>query len=262
MRSACIPLLLLVVLFAAPCCRALKLVGVTQEITMDKDKDDLRDYTPEELQALAELKEIKKSRSFISDIMPPKCNFPEWTQGSCCISFKWMGDRKNFCLSAELLLKELLLRIGLLLNDDVLFQHDIALARFCVGIPYLKKLSACLQIYHLDIDLKVTPKFFRICAQITVASILELRLNCMTIAGGKVTFDDAIEPEEVGMFTLNFKDGRVVFEFNNPIPPEVMEAIKNFGQVVKQKLVEIGKKIVDTAKKVWNTIKSWFTWWW
>uniref|UniRef100_A0AB38ZEC1 Heteropteran venom family 2 protein 6 n=1 Tax=Ectomocoris sp. TaxID=3104572 RepID=A0AB38ZEC1_9HEMI len=261
MRQAWLPLILLVVLVAVPCCKALKLVSVTQEITMDKDRNDLRDYTPEEIKALEELKAIKKSRSFISDIMPPKCEFPSWTEGKCCIRFKWMGDRKNFCLGAELLLKQLILRIALLLNDDELFTHDIALAKFCVGIPYLSKISACLQVYHLDIDLNSSPKFFRICAQIVVASILELRLNCMTIAGGKVTFDAAVEPEEVGMFTLNFKDGRVVFEFNNPIPPEIMEALKNIGNVIKQKLVEFGKKVVETAKKVWNTIKSWFCWW-
>ncbi|KAK9510643.1 hypothetical protein O3M35_005381 [Rhynocoris fuscipes] len=261
MRAACVPLLLLALLFVVPYCRALKLVSVKQEFTLDKDKHDLRDYTPEELQALKELQEIKKSRSFISDVLPPRCDFPSWTEGSCCIGFKWVGDKKTACLTAELLLKQLLLRIGFTWNDDVLFQHDIALAKFCIGIPYLNKISACLQIYHLDIDLTITPKFFRICAQILIASIFELRLNCMTIEGGKVTFDDAIEPEEVGIFALNFKDGKVVFEFNNPIPPEVMEALKKVGEVIKQAFVEFGRKVVETAKNVWNTIKSWFSWW-
>nr|AQM58359.1 venom protein family 2 protein 2 [Pristhesancus plagipennis] len=261
MRTACVPLLLLALLFVVPCSQTLKLVGVTQEFTLDKDKYDLRDYTPEELQALKELKEIKKSRSFISEVLPPKCDFPSWTEGSCCISFKWVGAKKVACLTAELLLKQLLLRIGLLWNDDVLFQHDIALAKFCIGVPYLNKINVCLQVYHLDIDLTVTPKFFRICGQILIASIFELRLNCMTIEGGKVTFDAAVEPEEVGIFALNFKDGRVVFEFNNPIPPEVMKVLKEIGNVIKKTFVDLGKKIVETAKNVWNSIKSWFSWW-
>ncbi|KAK9510640.1 hypothetical protein O3M35_005378 [Rhynocoris fuscipes] len=261
MKAVCAPLLLLA-LSVVPYCRALKLVSVTQEFTFDKDKNDLRDYTPLELEALKELREIKKSRSFISDVLPPKCEFESWTEASCCINFKWLREKKTACITAELLLKKLLLRIGLLWNDEELFQHDVALAKFCIGVPYLNKITACLQIYHLDIDLTTTPKFFRICAQILMASsTLELRLNCMTITGGKVTFDEAEEPEEVGIFVLNFKDGKAVFEFNNPLPPEVMETLKAVGEVIKKKIVEFGNKVAETAKNVWNTIKSWFSWW-
>nr|AQM58363.1 venom protein family 2 protein 7 [Pristhesancus plagipennis] len=225
---------------------------------VDKDYNDLRDFSPLEIQVIRELKEMQKSRSFISDFKLPTCTFKKWNRGRCCLSFKLLEKKKKFCLKASIRLKKLIIYFALIMNRMPLYEHEIALSEFCAGLPYLKKISACIHFYHLDIRFK--PKFkFKTCAQLTIASIFSLQFNCIIIQNGEVKFDHSVEPENPGIFVLSFKDGKMVFEFNNPIPPEIMEAIKNFAEVVKQKVVVFVRGVVDTAKKVWDKIKSFFS---
>uniref|UniRef100_A0AB38ZE84 Heteropteran venom family 2 protein 2 n=1 Tax=Ectomocoris sp. TaxID=3104572 RepID=A0AB38ZE84_9HEMI len=227
---------------------------------IDQDFNDLRGYTKLEKQALKELKEIGKSRSFISDFVLPTCKFKKWNRVRCCLSFKWLGRRKKFCLKTGIRLKKLIIFITLAMNRIPIWEHEIALSRFCAGIPYLKKLEACIHVYHLNIRFK--PKFkFKACAQLTIAGIFSLQFNCVIISNGQVTFDHSVEPDDKGIFVLSFKDGKMVFEFNNPIPPELIEAIKEFGKAVKQKIVVFVQGVVDVAKKVWTSIKNWFSCW-
>nr|QHB21474.1 venom protein family 2 protein 11 [Platymeris rhadamanthus] len=227
---------------------------------VDKDYDDMREYTPMELEVLKELKEMQKSRSFISDFVLPNCTFKKWNRGRCCLSFKLLERKKKFCLKASIRLKKLTIYMALIMNREPLFEHEIALSQFCAGIPYMKKISACIHFYHLNVRFK--PKFFfKTCAQLTIASIFALQFNCIKIENGVVSFDHSVEPEDKGIFVLSFKDGKMVFEFNNPIPPEIMEAIKAFAEVVKQKVVVFVRTVVDTAKKVWDAIKNFFKCW-
>nr|QHB21484.1 venom protein family 2 protein 9 [Platymeris rhadamanthus] len=208
------------------------------------------------LQAIKELRHMASSR-FLSDVSEPTCTDKKKENSiECCISMKWMKQKRTICIELGFNTTRLQVDFALYFDGEQIIDHALSVGELCAPLPgLLKKLNICVHAYYVDVDTKPPRISFDACFVVKLGGFFHLRLNCIKLdKNGKFSQNADIKPESKGILMLSLEDGNVKFDVHNPIPKDVMDKIEKGWSIFEKEASNFvdnaGKQISDVAKQV------------
>ncbi|KAK9510645.1 hypothetical protein O3M35_005382 [Rhynocoris fuscipes] len=208
------------------------------------------------LQAIEELRHMTSSR-LLSELTEPKCTDQKKENSiECCMSMKWMKQKRTICLELGFNTTRLQVEMALYFDGEEIIDHALTVGELCAPLPgLLKKINICVHAYYVKVDTNPPRISFDSCFVIKLGGFFHFRVNCVRLdKSGKFYQHAEFAPESKGILMLSLEEGNVKFEANNPIPKEVMDKIEQGWSIVEKEtgkfIDNAGKEISDAAKTV------------
>nr|ATU83055.1 secreted venom family 2 protein [Pristhesancus plagipennis] len=216
--------------------------------------------TPQELEILGKISNRGKKSSFLSNFQTPECSCEDYTC-VCCLKFSLSDVQREICLDAGFNKGDMKANVELTFDREEIFTYSLRVTKVCANLPApLSKVEICIDAYKVDVKEMPSSGMFCMKAELSLfIPFLSIDFNCVKWEHQKLTLlpnDDDNDNEEenntdgkTAMVNVDVNGGRMELTYDTPIPPELVQQIKDLSQRVAATIASNNKQYAELVKK-------------